>query len=199
MRICLCLLLFALLAPVTATADEVSPEAMHALALAHRETLALSAYITAANVRKLASEDLGRVESLKVLHGMGITKVYLEVYRSGTVLTPEELTRVRDFYRDNDFAVVAGIATVPGGDFGVKQDRGLGWFNWQNEKTQRDIEAVVRMAAPLFDEFIVDDFLCTDDQSPESVAAKGERSWSEYRRDLLVELSQKIFIGPAKE
>ncbi|MEA1950308.1 MAG: hypothetical protein U9N87_02915, partial [Planctomycetota bacterium] len=30
-------------------------------------------------------------------------------------------------------------------------------------------------------------------------AAKGDRSWSEYRRDLLVRLSKDIFIDPAKE
>ena len=53
--------------------------------------------------------------------------------------------------------------------------------------------------APIFDAFIVDDFLCTADTSIESKAARGERSWSEYRRDLLTELQTSLFIDPLKE
>jgi hypothetical protein len=95
--------------------------------------------------------------------------------------------------------VVGGIATVPGGNFGLRQEGPLGWFNWQNEKTQRDLEEVIRMAAGIFDVFIVDDFLCTGDVSAESRAAKGDRSWGEYRRALLTELAHSVFVGPAKE
>jgi len=95
--------------------------------------------------------------------------------------------------------IVGGIATVPGGDFGVRQKGPLGWFNWQNEKTQQDLEKVIRMAAGVFDIFIVDDFLCTGDVSDESKAVKGDRSWGQYRRELLTELAQSVFIGPAKE
>ena len=54
---------------------------------------------------------------------------------------------------------------------------------------QRDLEGVMRTSAKVFDEFIVDDFLCTGDQSAESDAARQGRSWSQYRRDLLTELS----------
>ena len=95
--------------------------------------------------------------------------------------------------------MVGGIATVPGGHFGVHQEGPLGWFNWQNPKTQKDLVPVVRMAAGIFDEFIVDDFLCTGDVSEESRKAKGDARWSDYRRDLLVRLSKEIFIDPAKE
>ncbi len=192
------ILVVAILLAVSAQA-EVTPEEMGALGVKHQDTLRMSSYMTAGSVRGLASNEVTRVEALRTLQGMGVTKVYLEVYRGGTTLTPDELMKVKKFLGDNKFQVSAGIATVPGGDVGVRQDGAYGWFNWQNPKTQADLEAVVRMAAPLFDEFIVDDFLCTDDKSAESEAAKGERSWGEYRRDLLTALSQKIFIGPAKE
>jgi len=55
------------------------------------------------------------------------------------------------------------------------------------------------MAGPIFDTFIVDDFLCTGDVSAESRQAKGSRSWGQYRRALLTELAQSIFVGPARE
>jgi hypothetical protein len=130
---------------------------------------------------------------------MGITKLYIEVYRGGHVVRPEHLIFLRNWLRGKYIDVVGGIATVPGGDFGVRQKGPLNWFNWQNKKTQRDIEKVIRTAAGIFDTFIVDDFLCTGDVSDESDIARGSRPWGEYRRALLTELAQSIFVGPARQ
>jgi hypothetical protein len=163
------------------------------------DDLRLSSYITAGSVNRLLSTEEGRREALSLFRANGITKAYIEVYRGGLVVEKEILKTARDFFQNNNIDVVGGIATVPGKDFGVRQEAPLGWFNWQNEKTQTDLEKVVRMAAEIFDVFIVDDFLCTGDTSAESRSAKAERTWSQYRMDLLSELSTKLFIKPAKE
>ena len=88
---------------------------------------------------------------------------------------------------------------MPGGDIGVRQQGPLDWFNWQNAKTQRDIERIVRMAAGIFDTFIVDDFLCTGDVSEESDKARAGRSWGRYRRELLTQVARSVFVEPARE
>jgi hypothetical protein len=164
----------------------------------NKDKLRLSTYVTAHTVDQMFRTDEGRREVLSLLHCYGITKVYLEVYRGGMVISPELIGPSVKFLKDNGFEVAGGIATVPGNDFGVKQEGPLGWFNWQNTKTQNDLRKVIEDSAPFFDTFIVDDFLCTSDTSLESKAAKGEKSWSEYRRSLLTELSSKVFIDPAK-
>jgi hypothetical protein len=115
------------------------------------------------------------------------------------VIAPELIEPSVNFLKENGFKVVGGIATVPGNDFRVKHEGPLGWFNWQNQKTRDDLRKVIEDSAPFFESFIVDDFLCTSDTSLESKAAKGERSWSEYRRELLTDLSRSVFIDPAKE
>lgn len=168
-------------------------------AFSRKNDLRLSSYITAHSVNRLLSTEEGRREALSLFRANGITKAYIEVYRGGLVVEKEILETSRDFFLKNNIDVVGGIATVPGGDFGVRQEAPLGWFNWQNEKTQTDLEKVVRMAAEVFDVFIVDDFLCTGDTSRESKSAKAEKTWSQYRMDLLSDLSTKLFIGPAKE
>jgi len=168
-------------------------------AAARVNDLRLSSYVTSRQVEQLATNQDVRTKALLTIRHMGITKLYLEVYRGGHVVSPEHLIFTRDWLKDMNVEVVGGIATVPGGDFGVRQKGPLGWFNWQNEKTQRDLEKIIRMAAGVFDALIVDDFLCTGDVSNESIAAKGERSWGQYRRELLTELAQSVFIGPAKE
>lgn len=167
-------------------------------AIQHKDDLKLSVYITAHSVERLLSTSEGRREAISLMRANGITKVYIEVYRGGLVVSPDLLGSVTKYFKQNGFEVVGGIATVPGKDFGVKQEGQLGWFNWQNPKTQQDLKQVMLDAAPHFDTFIVDDFLCTGDTSLESKAAKGERSWSVYRRELLTKLATSIFIEPAK-
>lgn len=168
------------------------------LAVSRRGDLKLSTYITAHSVQKALGTTEGRRETLSLLRCNGITKVYVEVYRSGLVVAPSLLKESVDFLQQNGFEVVGGIATVPGDNFGVQQDGPLTWFNWQNEKTQNDLRNVMKNAAPIFDTFIIDDFLCTADTSLESKTAKGNRTWSEYRRGLLTELSESVFIKPAR-
>jgi len=171
---------------------------LYSLALSRQQDLQLSVYITAHSVRDYLSSPEGRREALSLMRCNGITKAFIEVYRSGLTISPEMLKNVRDFFLSNGIEVVGGIATVPGSDFGVRQEAKLGWFNWQNKKTQDDLRNVIEQSAPLFNEFIIDDFLCTADTSLESRVAKGDKAWSDYRRDLLVKLSKDVFIEPAK-
>lgn len=161
--------------------------------------LRLGTYATSGQVEQMATDNAFRAAVWRTIERMGITKVYLEVYRGGHTVSPEQLVQMRDWLVERDIDVVGGIATVPGGDVGVRQEGPLGWFNWQNAKTQRDLERIIRASAPIFDTFIVDDFLCTGDVSAESRQAKGDRSWGQYRRMLLTELAQSVFVGPARE
>lgn len=161
--------------------------------------LRLGSYATSGQVQQMATDEGFCERVWETMEQMGITKLYVEVYRGGHTVAPEQLVQVRDWLEERDIVVVGGIATVPGGDVGVRQEGPLGWFNWQNAKTQRDLERIIRVSAPVFDTFIVDDFLCTGDVSAESEQAKGDRSWGEYRRALLTQLAQSIFVGPARE
>jgi len=168
-------------------------------AAARVDDLRLGCYATSRQVQSLATDEAFRTRAWETLQRIGITKLYLEVYRSGHVVPPEQLVAVRDWFVKRDIVIVGGIATVPGGEVGVRQEGPLGWFNWQNPKTQQDLLEIIRASAPVFDTFIVDDFLCTGDVSAESKAVKADRSWGVYRRELLTELARSVFIDPAKE
>lgn len=166
--------------------------------IAPRAELRISAYLTASTVRRVAKEREYRRDAVRRALRFGVTKVFIEVSRGGTVLTEDELIRVRDHFEAEGFATAAGIATVPGGDVGVRQEGPLGWFNWQNSKTRADMEFIARRAARVFDEFVIDDFLCTGDVSAESVAARGSDTWPDYRRRLMTDVAWSVFIGPAR-
>jgi len=172
------------------------PIAFSGVALA-QAPLRWSAYATNASVEKLATDEEALKKAPELLRGFRITKVYLEFFR-GTPVENEKLKKVIDSLTKSGFEVAGGIATLPGEGYGVREDAKLGWFNWQNPKTQADVTRIMKTAAPLFREIIVDDFFCTGDTSPESLAAKGERTWSEYRRALLMDVAQRCIVIPAK-
>lgn len=174
------------------------PSDYFSYARSRNNDLKLSTYATAHCINEVLTTEEGRNKFISVLKNNGISKVYLEVYRSGLVLSPEFLKTNIRFLQDNDFEVVGGIATVPGDDFARKQEGPLTWCNWQNQKTQDDFRQVMKDVAPLFDTFVIDDFLCTSDTSMESKTAKGSQSWSAYRRALLTRLQEEVFIKPAK-
>lgn len=192
-----CLFIFLILA--SCTPDKFKDQDQFSYALSRKNDLKLSVYITAQAVDQLLSTEAGRREALALFKANGITTAYVEVYRSGMVVPNELLKSVTAFFKTNGFEVVGGIATVPGGKFGKAQEGRLGWFNWENKKTRDDLEHLMDSISPIFDAFIVDDFLCTADTSLESKTAKKDLSWSQYRQNLLVDFSDRHLIGPAKK
>ncbi len=113
-------------------------------------------------------------------------------------MSPGQLRELRDWFAAQGIRCSGGIATVPGGHFGQRQQGGLEWLNWESQKTQVDVAAFFAENAPVFTELVVDDFFCTGDTSPEAEQAKGERSWGEYRRDLLVSLINPLMVKPTR-
>jgi len=191
--------LFIFLVIVSCTPDKSKDQDQFTYAFSRKNDLKLSVYLTAQAVDQLLSSEAGRREALSLLRANGITTVYVEVYRSGMVVPNDLLKSVTTFFKQNGFEVVGGIATVPGGKFGKAQEGKFQWFNWENKKTREDLENLMTSIAPIFDAFIVDDFLCTSDTSLESKAAKKDLSWTQYRQNLLVDFSEKHLIGPAKK
>jgi hypothetical protein len=162
-------------------------------------SLTLSVYATAGDVLAHLAPPEKREATLAQLHRLRVERVFLEGRRGDEYVPPAMLAEVRDFLAGHGIASAGGIATVPGVRFGVRQNEGLGWLNWEAEATQRDVARFFTENAAVFDVLIVDDFFCTGDTSPASVVARGARSWSEYRRDLLVSLIPSLIVGPARD
>jgi len=106
--------------------------------------LRFGSYATSHQVEQLATDETLRAHTWEAIQTMGITKLYVEVYRGGHVVSPDRLVFIRDWLRQKGLDVVGGIATVPGGEIGVRQEGPLSWFSWQNDKTQHDLEKIMR-------------------------------------------------------
>lgn len=180
------LLLLALLAPSSFAAN-TPPSA-----------LVLEVYATSGQVNQSFATEESRKAALEKFRALGITKVYLEVVRGGEHARPEILLAARDFFRANGVEAAAGVATLPGPDYGVGSNGTQYAMNYEAPETREALRGTMEFCAREFDEIIVDDFLMTDDESEVSVKARGDRSWSEYRLDLLTEIARDVLIAPAK-
>jgi hypothetical protein len=162
----------------------------------HTGPLRFSAFVPAQSVNHHLSDPAGRREALQLFQANKINKVYLDCLRGGHFPGEEVLVTARDFFREHGLEVSAGL--TPTRDTGKASTHGRWWLCYTNKKTQEELQQIVRRTARIFDEIIVDDFLCTQCQCAECRAAHGERSWGEYYRDLLVQVAQDCIIAPSK-
>jgi hypothetical protein len=160
--------------------------------------LRLSVYATSGDVQRYlaAGDQRGRV--VEVCQALHVSRIFLEGRRGDEYVAPAVLQEVRDFLASKGIQSAGGIATVPGQQFGARQNGGLTWLDWESKRTRQDVAAFFTQHAPLFEELIVDDFYCTADTSPAAERARGNRSWGEYRRDLLVSLIDPLIVRPAR-
>lgn len=156
-------------------------------------------YVTAGQVEQRLSTPADRQAASEYFAEIGVDTVFIETMRSGREIDTELLVATRDDLLAHGFSVSAGVATTNGADFGVPSSTPGIWFNYEAEKTRNDLAAHIRRIAAIFDEIIIDDFWATDDESELSRNAKGERSWSEYRLDLMPRVSEESILAPARE
>jgi hypothetical protein len=162
------------------------------------ETLRVSVYATAGDVLQYMKTEQDSVQVLGALQPLRVSRIFLEGRRGDEYVPPAVLGKLRSFFESRGIQVSGGIATVPGNGFGRRQNGALGWLNWEDTKTRKDVAAFFAEDAPLFGELIVDDFFCTADTSPESERARGPRSWDSYRRELLDSLIEPLIRQPAQ-
>jgi len=166
------------------------------LATRYKDFLKLSTFVQANNVTGLLADEEGLRQAKSLLRAAGASKVYLDVYRAHKP-SPEVLARARDFLRAAGFEVSAGITTIAGKEFGKPSTDGFHWLCYTNQKTRDDLAQTMADAARLFDEIIVDDFLCTMCECEECQAARGDRPWGRYRLDLMVDIARNCLLAPA--
>ncbi len=121
-----------------------------------------------------------------------IDKVYLETHRDMTVIDEEALEPIIKFFRDQ------GIRTAGGITITVSEPNNFETYCYTNEEHRKKLKQIVEMTARHFDELILDDFFYTSCKCEKCIAAKGNKSWSQFRMDLLAEAAKTLIVGPAK-
>ena len=150
-------------------------------------------YVTVADTRRLADRATFDRQFARVSSQLRFDKVYVEAYRDHLFATDEELERVKAFFREKGIETSGGITLAAGGQGGQ-----FGTFDYENPADRAECERAVRLIARHFDEVILDDFFFYASKSDSDIAAKGARSWTQYRLDTMRQVARKLVLDPAR-
>jgi hypothetical protein len=165
------------------------------LAKENREILKISTLFTAQNVREHLSSNEGINSAIDWCKKTAVTHVFIESYRDGYTAERKTLEHARDRFKAEGFEVSGCITTT-----GIGK-RSTGWNGiscYTDQKTQEQLQKIFEYTASMFDEIMIDDFLFTDCQCEECVKARGDKSWIDYRCELMVKISRERILKPAK-
>jgi hypothetical protein len=152
----------------------------------------LAVYCRVDDVRRMAEGDWLERNYEALAKDLKVGKVYLETHRSRVTNDRETMLKVKSFFESRGIRVAGGITLVADEGFEFKQ------FSYTSAADRKHVEEVVRFTAGLFDELILDDFFFTTTKTESDIQAKGTRSWSAFRLDLMKEAAQSLIVGPAR-
>jgi hypothetical protein len=161
----------------------------HAAARKHFRT---AIYIAVGDVKRLADRATFDREFSRASSQLKFDKVWIEAYRDRVFATDAELDRVKAWFAEKGIETQGGITLAAGGQGGQ-----FGTFDYELPEDRAEAERAVRLAARHFDQVILDDFFFYTSKSDADIAAKGNRSWTQYRVDKMRQVSRDIVMGPA--
>lgn len=134
---------------------------------------------------------------------VGVDKVYIETYRSGTMAEDALLETVKKFFTDHGVQVAGGIAYVGAGDTAGSdaENDSEGQFVsmcYTDPKQRAYVKQIAELTARHFDEIMLDDFFFNNTKRDSDIAAKGDESWTDFRLKLMDEVSRELVLEPAR-
>ncbi len=154
-------------------------------------------YVTSSSVMKKGATREGRRELAENIKAVGASKAFLEVWRSARQTDPGILEATRDVCVDAGLEVATGLMPSHGGNLGGNSRWGADHC-YSKPQTREALRTAVEAGARLFDEFIIDDALTTQCTCHRCREAKGDRSWPEFWRDSLHEVSRVDIVEAAR-
>jgi hypothetical protein len=151
-------------------------------------------YITVHDTKRLADPATFAHDFARASSQLHFDKVYIEAYRDRVFATDAELETVKREFQAKGIQTSGGVTLAAGGSGGQ-----FGTFDYENPADRAECEKAVRLIARHFDEVILDDFFFYTSKSDADIAAKGNRSWTDYRVDKMREASRDLVLGPARQ
>jgi hypothetical protein len=126
-------------------------------------------------------------------HQLKVDKVYIEVQRDWNLITDEQVERTKKFFLDHGVQVAGGMALSERNNGGQFQS-----FCYTDPQHRAFIKKAAEFAARHFDEVIQDDFFFVTTKNDSDIAAKGDKSWTQFRLELLDDAAENLIVKPAK-
>ena len=122
-----------------------------------------------------------------------VDKIYLETHRDLLIVDDATIESAKKFFIDKGIKVSGGIT------YTIDEMNNFETFCYTNPENRQKVKEIAEYTAKHFDEFILDDFFFTSCKCDLCIAAKGDKSWTDYRLDLMKNAATDLVIDPAKK
>ena len=123
---------------------------------------------------------------------LDVDKIFLETHRDLLIVDDATIEKAKKFFQKQGIEVAGGIT------FTINESNEFETFCYSDPEHRKLVQKIAETTARHFDEFLLDDFFFTSCKSPVEVAAKGNKSWTEYRLQLMNDAAKNLVLGPAK-
>ena len=123
---------------------------------------------------------------------MKADKIYLETSRDMLVVYQATLDQAKKFFLGKGLKVSGGITVT------VSEANQFETYCYSNPEHRQKLKDIVQFTAKNFDEFILDDFFFTDCKADSDIAAKGNRTWTQFRLAQMDEARRNLVLAPAR-
>ena len=152
----------------------------------------VSTYIRAQDVARMADDKFLNETWETVSSQVDLDKIYLETHRDAFTVDEKTMKKVKKFFLSKGLEVGGGIT------YTRSEPTDFETYSYARENERKQVREVAEYTASLFDDFILDDFFFIDLKNDDEIAAKGTKSWTEYRLRLMADAGRDLVVNPAK-
>ena len=152
----------------------------------------VSTYIRAQDVAKMEDDKFLKAAWETVSSQVDLDKIYLETHRDAYTVPEKTMLKVKKFFLSKGLEVGGGIT------FTRSEPTDFETYSYARENERQQVKEISEFTAKLFDDFILDDFFFIDLKNDDEIAAKGSKSWTEYRLRLMADAGRELVVNPAK-
>ncbi len=121
-----------------------------------------------------------------------IGKVYIETHRDMQIPDEATLMALKAYFKGRGIATSAGITVT------IDESDDFKTYCYNDPFYRNKLKEIVTLSARHFDEIVFDDFFFTNCKCPKCIEAKGDRSWTDFRLDLMTQASRDLVLTPAR-
>ena len=153
----------------------------------------VSTYIRAQDVARMADDKFLKSTWETVSSQVDLDKIYLETHRDAFTVDEKTMMKVKKFFLSKGLEVGGGIT------YTRSEPTDFETYSYARPDERQIVREVAEYTAKLFDDFILDDFFFIDLKNDDEIAAKGSKSWTDYRLRLMSDAGRELVVEPAKK
>ncbi len=156
------------------------------------ENFKVAIYTRAYEVQQMTDREWLESSWETISNQVKVDKIYLETHRDQLIIDKAEMKKIIKFFEDQGIEVAGGIT------YTISEMNDFETYCYQDPVERAKAQEIIELSAELFDEVILDDFFFTDCKCDLCIEAKGDRTWTEYRLELMHKAAEEVILGPAK-